>query len=127
LEEGEVDAEAKAENADARGRIAGLDEKATRHSHVIAMLRCWDIAILQDKVTQLSTDSGHLIGEVSAFRSVASGIEILSEDIPRLKSVARKMHRSRATDRGRMIRLLNSSQRISSNFGKYFWLRSHEL
>jgi hypothetical protein len=37
-----------AEDADARGQIAALEEKTNQHSHVIA--------ILQDKVTQLSTD-----------------------------------------------------------------------
>jgi hypothetical protein len=39
--------EAQTEDADARGRIAALEEKANQHSHVIAMLK--------NKVTQLTT------------------------------------------------------------------------
>jgi hypothetical protein len=53
------------EDADARGRIAALEEESNRHSHVIA--------ILQDKVTQLSTDFGRLLGEVSPLRSASAG------------------------------------------------------
>jgi hypothetical protein len=44
--------DAETEDADARGRIAGPEEKANQHSHVIA--------ILQDKVTQISTVSALL-------------------------------------------------------------------
>jgi hypothetical protein len=44
--------ETETEDSDARGRIAALEEKSNQHSHVIA--------ILQDKVTQLSTDFGVL-------------------------------------------------------------------
>jgi hypothetical protein len=51
----------ESEDADARGRIAAREEKANQHSHLIA--------ILQDKVTQLSTAFGRLLGEVSALRS----------------------------------------------------------
>jgi hypothetical protein len=40
------------EDADARGRIAPLEETANQHSHVISML--------EDKVIQLSTDFGRL-------------------------------------------------------------------
>jgi hypothetical protein len=47
--------------AETRGRIAFLEEKSNQHSHFIA--------ILQNKVTQLSTDFGRLVGEVSALRS----------------------------------------------------------
>jgi hypothetical protein len=47
------------ETEDARGRIAALEEKANQHSHVIV--------VLQDKVTQLSTDFGRLVGEISAL------------------------------------------------------------
>jgi hypothetical protein len=54
------------ENADPRGRIAALEETSNQHSHVIA--------ILQNKVTQLSTDFGRLEGEVSALRSASAGI-----------------------------------------------------
>jgi hypothetical protein len=53
------------------------------HYHVIAMLQRCDVvmlqcchgAILQDKVTQLSTDFAHLGGEVSTLGSAASGIQ----------------------------------------------------
>jgi FtsZ-binding cell division protein ZapB len=68
----------KAEDADARGRIAVLEEKSNQHSHVIA--------ILQTEVTQLSTDFGRLAGEVSALRSASAGIETLSEEISALKA-----------------------------------------
>jgi hypothetical protein len=56
------------EDADARGRIAVLEEKANQDSHVIAML--------QNKVTQLSTDFGRLAGEVSALRSAAMSLTV---------------------------------------------------
>jgi hypothetical protein len=42
--------ERETEDAVARGRIAALEERANQHSHVIVML--------QNKVTQLSTDFG---------------------------------------------------------------------
>jgi hypothetical protein len=74
----------EAEDADARGRIAALEEKANQHSHIIA--------ILQDKVTQLSTDFGRLVGEVSALRSPAAGIQTLSEEVSALKAqIAQKL------------------------------------
>jgi regulator of replication initiation timing len=41
--------------------------------------------MLQDKVTQLSTDFGRLVGEVSALRSAAAGIQTLSEEVSALK------------------------------------------
>jgi hypothetical protein len=44
---------------DTNERIAALEENANQHSHVIA--------ILQDKVIQLSTDCERLVGEVSAL------------------------------------------------------------
>jgi hypothetical protein len=59
------------EDADARRRIAALEEKSNQHSHVIVML--------QDKVTQLSTDFGRLVGEVSSLRSASAGIQTLSK------------------------------------------------
>jgi hypothetical protein len=64
--------ETETEDGDARGRIAALEENANQHSHVIVML--------QDKVTQLSTDFGRLVGEVSALRSVSAGIQTLSKE-----------------------------------------------
>jgi uncharacterized coiled-coil protein SlyX len=70
--------ESEFEDADARGRIAFLEEKSNQHSHVIA--------ILQDKVTQLSTDFGRLFGEVSALRSAAARIDPLSEEVSALKT-----------------------------------------
>jgi hypothetical protein len=54
----------EAADADARGRIAALEEKAKRHNR--------DIAVLQDKFERLSTDFGRLSGEVSALRSAAA-------------------------------------------------------
>jgi hypothetical protein len=41
--------------------------------------------MLQDKVTQLSTDFGRLVGEVSALRS-AAGIPTLSEEVSAVKT-----------------------------------------
>jgi hypothetical protein len=70
--------EAKAEDANARGRIAVLEEKTNQHSHVIA--------ILQNKITQLSKDFGRLVSEVSALRSAAAGIQTLSEEVSALKT-----------------------------------------
>jgi hypothetical protein len=58
--------EEETEDADARGRIAAFEEKSNQHSHVIA--------ILQDKVTQLSTDFGRIVGEVSSLRSASAVI-----------------------------------------------------
>jgi archaellum component FlaC len=69
--------EAETEDANARGRIAALEEETNRHSHVIPML--------EDKVTQLSTDFGRLGGEVSALRSASAGIQTLSEEVSALK------------------------------------------
>jgi hypothetical protein len=51
------------EDANARGRIATLEEKANQHDR--------DIAILQTEVRQLSTDFERLVGEVSALRCAA--------------------------------------------------------
>jgi hypothetical protein len=69
--------ETKTEDANARGRIAVLEEKANQDSHVIATLR--------DKLTRLSTDFGRLVGEVSARRSASAGIQTLSEEVSALK------------------------------------------
>jgi hypothetical protein len=55
--------EGEAEDANARGRIAFLEEKTNQHDH--------DIAMLQTEVRQLSTDFERLVGEVSALRSAA--------------------------------------------------------
>jgi hypothetical protein len=71
--------------AETRGRIAALQETANQHSHVIA--------ILQNKVTQLSTDFGRLISEVSSLRSVSAGIQTLSEEVSSLKTqLAQKLN-----------------------------------
>jgi hypothetical protein len=75
------------EDADARGRIAILEENTNQHSHVIATL--------QDKVTQVSTDFGRLEGEVSALRSASAGIQTLSEEDSALKTqIGRKLNDS---------------------------------
>jgi hypothetical protein len=50
------------------------------------MLRCCDVAILQDKVTQLPTDFERLVGEVSILRSASAGIQTISEEIYTLKT-----------------------------------------
>jgi hypothetical protein len=54
----------EAADADARGRIAALEERAEQHDR--------DIAVLQDKFMRLSTDFVRLAGEVSALRSAAA-------------------------------------------------------
>jgi hypothetical protein len=83
LKEAETETQAEAgtgtedANADAPGRIAGLEDKANQHSHVIGLL--------QHKVTQLFTGFGHLRGEVSGLRSVAAGSQIFSEEVFSLK------------------------------------------
>jgi hypothetical protein len=68
----------ESKDAEIRERITVLKEKSNQHSHVIA--------ILQDKVTQLSTDFGRLIDEVSALRSASAGIQTLSEEVAALKT-----------------------------------------
>jgi hypothetical protein len=70
--------ELEAQDADVRERIAVLEEMVNQPSHVIA--------ILQEKVTQVSTYFGHLVGEVSALRSAAAGIQTLSEEVSALKT-----------------------------------------
>jgi hypothetical protein len=45
---------------------------------------------LEDKVTELSTDFGRLVGEVSALRSASAGIETLSEEVSALKTQIRQ-------------------------------------
>jgi outer membrane murein-binding lipoprotein Lpp len=67
-----------AEHFDARERIAALEEQTNQHSHAIETL--------ESKVTQLSTDFGRLISEVSALRSAAAGIQTLSESVSVLKT-----------------------------------------
>jgi hypothetical protein len=78
FKEAEAKAEVEAEDADARGRIAALEENANQNSHVIAML--------QNKITQLSTDFGRLVSEVSTLRSVSAGLQTLSEEFSALKT-----------------------------------------
>jgi chromosome segregation ATPase len=68
----------EADDADARRRIAALEEKANQHSHIIAML--------QGKVAQLSTDFGRLVAEFSALRSASPAIRTLSEEVSALKT-----------------------------------------
>jgi hypothetical protein len=68
----------EAEDADARGRIAALEEKANQHSHVIA--------ILQDKLTHLSTYFGRFRGEVSVLRSAAAGIQTVLEEVSAMQT-----------------------------------------
>jgi hypothetical protein len=58
--------EAESKDADACGRISGLEEKANQHDHITV--------ILSKKVTQLSTNFGRLVGTVSALQSAAAGI-----------------------------------------------------
>jgi hypothetical protein len=77
--------EAEIEDADARGRIAALEETTNQHSHVIA--------ILEDKVIQLSTDFGRFVGEVSSLRSASAGLQTLSEEDSALKTqIGRKQN-----------------------------------
>jgi uncharacterized coiled-coil protein SlyX len=59
------------EDANVRGRIAALEEKTNQHDGTIT--------VLQDKVTQLSTDFERLVGEVLALRSAASRIQTETE------------------------------------------------
>jgi chromosome segregation ATPase len=81
---GEGETEIEAENADARGRIAVLEKKVDQHSRVIAMLH--------NKVTQLSTNFGRLVSEVSALRSAAAVIQTLSEEVSVLQAqIGQKM------------------------------------
>jgi hypothetical protein len=68
----------ESEEPNARGRIAALQEKANEHDHVIA--------VLQDRVRQLTTNFERLAMEVSALRSVAMGMQELSEGISALKT-----------------------------------------
>jgi hypothetical protein len=58
------EAETKADDADARGRISTLEEQANQHADVIA--------IFQDKVT----DFGPLADDVSALRSAAMSLTV---------------------------------------------------
>jgi hypothetical protein len=67
----------KSEDADARGRIAALEEKANQQNRAIV--------VLQDKLKQLSTDFGRLTGEVSTLRSVAAEVRTLSDEFSGLK------------------------------------------
>jgi hypothetical protein len=49
--------------------------------------------MLHDKVIQLSTDFGGLVGEISALRSAAAGIQTLSEELSALKTqIGRKLN-----------------------------------
>jgi hypothetical protein len=68
----------EAEDADARRRIAALEDKAERHDCAIA--------VLQDKFTALSTDFVCLAGEVTALRSASAGMQSLSGEVSTLKT-----------------------------------------
>jgi hypothetical protein len=68
----------KTENADARGRIAALEEKAKQHDSAIA--------VLQNKFTQLSTDFGRFSGKVSALPSATAGMRTLFGEVSSLKA-----------------------------------------
>jgi hypothetical protein len=68
----------EAEDADARGRIAVLEEESNQHSHVIA--------ILQDKVTQLSTDFWCLVSDVLSLQSDTAGMQTHSENVSAQKT-----------------------------------------
>jgi hypothetical protein len=68
----------EAEDADARGRIAALEEKAKQHDGAIA--------VLQNKFTQLSTDFGRFAGEVSALPSAIAGMRALFGEVSALKA-----------------------------------------
>jgi predicted RNase H-like nuclease (RuvC/YqgF family) len=70
--------EGEAKDADERRRIATVEEKTNQHPNPIVML--------QNEVTQLPTDSGRLVGEVSALRSATVGIQTLSEEVSALKT-----------------------------------------
>jgi hypothetical protein len=69
--------EAEEKDADSRGRIAALEEKANQHDH--------DIEVFQSEIEKLSTFFGRLVGEVSALRSAAVGMRTLSGDVSVLK------------------------------------------
>jgi hypothetical protein len=56
----------ESEDADARGRIAVLEEKGQINTTA-------PFVVLEDKLKQLSTDFQRLAGEVSTLRSVAAG------------------------------------------------------
>jgi hypothetical protein len=58
----------EAEDANARGRIATLEEKANQHDQVIATL--------QTEVKKFSTDFELLVGEVSALRCVVMSLTV---------------------------------------------------
>jgi chromosome segregation ATPase len=101
------------EDAEARGRIAALEEQMEQHGREIAFsqdeLRQFatdfrrlpgevstlrsevsalktQIALLPDKFTQLTTDFGRLAGEVSTQRSASAGIVALSGEVSALKT-----------------------------------------
>jgi hypothetical protein len=77
-------------DADARGRIAALEEKTDRHDSAIA--------VLQDKLKQLSTDFRRLTGEVSTLRSVAAEMRTLSDEVSDLKEQLAAVLRERASE-----------------------------
>jgi hypothetical protein len=65
--------------------------------------------MLEDKVTQLSTDFGRLVGEVSSLRSAAAGIRPLLEEVSALK-----------TEIASMLSVPSFNSRIVSKFPEIF-------
>jgi hypothetical protein len=80
----------ESEDADARGRIAALEENADQHDD--------DIAVLRGKLKQLSTDFGRLTGEVSTLRSVAAEVRTLSGEVSALKEQIAAVLRERVAE-----------------------------
>jgi hypothetical protein len=72
--------DAESEDSDARQSLKG------RQINTPTTLRCCDVAMLQNKVTELSTEFGRLGGAVSTLRSAAAGIQTLLEQICALKT-----------------------------------------
>jgi hypothetical protein len=84
------EAEAETEDADARGRIAVLEETTNQHSHRSAMLN--------DKVTHLSTDLGRLLGQISALPSASAGIQTLWKEVPALQTQMGRQQKQNLND-----------------------------
>jgi hypothetical protein len=61
LKERERERDAEVANADPRAQIARLDQNANQHFHFTTIFRCCDIAILQNKITEFSTDFKRLM------------------------------------------------------------------
>jgi uncharacterized coiled-coil protein SlyX len=92
--------ESETEDADSRGRIAALEEKVNERDYVIA--------VLQDKVTELFTDFGRLVSEVSSLRSAAAIIETLSAEVSVLKTQIVEQHSKDLTELRNEISILKT-------------------